>query len=174
MAAWSVNVNTNVTKNTHECTCWVVWQWYDIKTQISLTSRTRPVFPFHKNLCFPLLCLPVCLHLTFLMFVCICITCFHILSLSSIQNIALNPLDKIQTHSDMFVSVWVSREVRHMQISKAGFSVPAENSGCPACGEEGVLASPVVLRRLSSVYVAEKHQTPHRAAAQRKLFRGLH
>lgn len=61
-----------------------------------------------------------------------------------------------------------------MQISKAGFSVPAENAGCPAGGEEGVLASPVLLRRLSSVYVAEKHQTPHCAAAERKLFQGLY
>lgn len=83
--------------------------WHENTDFINFKNKTCLSFP-QESLFFPLLCLPVSLHLTFLMFVCICITCFHILSLSSIQSISLNPHDLKFKHTMICLCLCESAE----------------------------------------------------------------
>lgn len=165
--SWSLYnlFSINFTKNAH-----AIWdyRWYNkymtCKTDF-INFKNKTAWP-QKSL-FPLLCFSISPHLT-----------FHVLWICILFSHTQQPFLHSE-HCPKYSLIFNLKLNLTMTYWCVCLCESAER--CTTCRSSlqralGILppGAPVVLRRLSSGFVAEKHQTPHRAAAERKLFWGLH
>lgn len=139
--------------------------WHESTDFINFENKTWLSSP-QESLCFPLFF--VLLSPLIWLFLCSFVFVLPVFTYSAFQNIALNPcfqLSKIQAQIHTLICLCLCESAercatcRSAQQGSVSLQRMLGALPCPAC---------VVLRRLSSVFVAEKHETPHRAAAQRK------